>query len=143
MIHENRHVSGATTFFEMLQPVAGDDGGTASAKRGVVGLDELPVIHPLQAIVRRQHRSFLGRSQIGENQSVAFLNRVPGLAHLVLERAAVRLTGLFEATALGVELPAVIAAADAVLLDLAIVRGWSAVAATRVQQARAATAVAE
>ena len=44
---------------------------------------------------------------------------------------------------LGVELPAVIAAADAVLLDLAIIERGAAVAAAGVQQADAAVLVAE
>ncbi|MET4846494.1 hypothetical protein ABIF62_006989 [Bradyrhizobium japonicum] len=45
--------------------------------------------------------------------------------------------------AFGVELPAVIAAADAVFLDLAIVERGAAMAAARVQQAGAAMLVAE
>ena len=128
---------------EMLQPVAGNDGRSAAADRGVVGLDELAVVHFFQRFVARQHRLFLGRSHIGEDQPVAFLDRVPGLAHLVLELAAVGLAGLFEAMAFGVEFPAVVAAADAVLLDLAVIERGAAVAAARMQQADAAMPVAE
>ena len=109
----------------------------------VVGLDELAVVHLFQAFVARQHRLLLGWSHIGEDQPVELLYRVPGLAHLVLELAAVGLAGLFEAAALGVELPAVIAAADAVLLDLAIIERGAAVAAAGVEQAGAAMPVAE
>ena len=118
-------------------------GGPAAADRGIVGLDELAVVHLLQAFVARQHRLFLGRSHIGEDQAVALLHRVPGLAHLVLELAAVGLAGLLEAMALGVELPAVVAAADAVFLDLAVIERGAAMAAARVQQADAAVLVAE
>src|SRR5258705_10625170 len=45
--------------------------------------------------------------------------------------------------ALGIELPAVIAAADAVLLDLAVVERGAAMAAAGVQQAGARMLVAE
>jgi hypothetical protein len=45
--------------------------------------------------------------------------------------------------AFGVELPAVVAAADAVLLDLAIIQRGAAVAAAGVEQADAAMPVAE
>src|SRR5581483_8182461 len=56
---------------------------------------------------------------------------------------AIGLAGLLEAAPLGVELPAVIAAADTVLLDLAVIKGGAAVAAARVQEAGAAVPVAE
>src|SRR4051812_9317844 len=104
----------------MLQPVAGDDGRSAAADGSVVGLNELAVVHFFQALVARQYRLLLGRSHIGEDQPVALKDRIPGLANLFLELAAFRLAGLFEAMALGVELPAVIAAANAVFLDLAV-----------------------
>src|SRR5712671_303483 len=86
---------------------------------------------------------FLGWTHIGEDQSIAFGNRVPGLAHLVPELAAIGFAGLFKAAAFGIELPAVIAAADAVLLDLAIIERGAAVAAAGVQQADAAKPVTE
>src|SRR6185312_270265 len=91
---------------KMLQPVAGNDIGPAAADRRIIGLDELAIVHVFQAFVARQGRLLLGRSEIGEDQAVAFLHGVPGLAHLVLEQAALGLAGLFEAMALGVELPA-------------------------------------
>ena len=112
----------------MLQPVAGNDRRAAAADRGIVGLDELAGVHVLEAFVARQHRLFLGRAQIGEDQAVALLDRIPGLAHLVAMRAAVGLAGLLEAMALDVEQPAVIAAADAALLDLAVVERGAAMA---------------
>src|SRR5712671_975792 len=86
---------------------------------------------------------FLGWTHIGEDQPIAFGNRVPGLAHLVPELAAIGFAGLLKATALSIELPAVIAAADAVLLDLAIIERGAAVAAAGVQQADTAMPVAE
>ncbi|MGY4461012.1 hypothetical protein ACVWYI_004972 [Bradyrhizobium sp. LB13.1] len=140
---QHRHVVGIGHVLEMLEPVAGDDRRTTAADRGIVGFDELAVIHGLQAFVSRQHRAFLGRAHIGEDQPVALLDRIPGLAHIVLVLAAVRLAGLLQAVTFGVELPAVIAAADAVLLDLAVVERGAAMAAARVQQADAAVLVAE
>ncbi|MET3311587.1 hypothetical protein ABIF41_003428 [Bradyrhizobium japonicum] len=140
---QHRHVIGIDHVLEMLQPVAGNDCRPAAADRGIVGLDELAVVHVFEALIARQHGAFLGRAHIGEDQSVALFDRVPGLAHLVLELAAVGLAGLLQAVALGVELPAVIAAADSVLLDLAIIERGAAMAASRVQEAGAAMLVAE
>ena len=140
---QHRDVVGIDHILEMLQPVAGNDGRSAAADRGVVGFDEFAVVHVFQALVARQHRLFLGGAHIGEDQPVAFLDRVPGLAHLVPELAAVGFAGLFEATAFGVELPAVIAAADAVLLDLAVIERGAAMAAAGMQQADAVVLVTE
>src|ERR1700704_5709182 len=86
---------------------------------------------------------FFSDGPIGEDQSIAFGNRVPGLAHLVPELAAIGFAGLFKAAAFGIELPAVIAAADAVLLDLAIIERGAAMAAAGVQQPDAAVLVAK
>ena len=133
---QHGHVVGIDHVLEMLQPVAGNDGGAAAADRGIIGLDEFAVVHLLQAFVGRQHRLFLGRAHIGEDQPIALLHRVPGLAHLVLELAALGFAGLFEAMALGVELPAVVAAADAVFLDLAVIERGAAMAAAGVQAGR-------
>ena len=140
---QHRDVVGVDHVLKMLQPVAGNDRGAAAADRGVVGLDEFAVVHLFQRFVARQHRLFLCRSHIGEDQSVALFERIPGLAHLVPELAALGFAGLFEAMAFGVELPAVIAAADAVFLDLAVIERGAAVAAAGVEQAGPAMAVAE
>ncbi|MGY4419174.1 hypothetical protein ACVWY2_001599 [Bradyrhizobium sp. JR6.1] len=137
------HMIGVGDVLEMLQPVAGDHGGPAAADRGIIGLDEFAVVHILQALVARQHRLLICRAHIGEDQAVAFLHRIPGLAHLALEQAAFGLAGLFEAAALGVELPAVIAATDAVFLDLAVIECGAAMAAARMQEAHPAMPVAE
>ena len=128
---------------EVLQPVAGDHGRSAATDRAVVGLHEFVLVHIFQGFVARQHRFSLGRSQIGEDQPVAFPDRVPGLSHLVPELAAVDFAGLLKAVAFDVEFPAMVAAADAVFLDLAVVQRGAAVAAARVQQASAAMPVAE
>src|SRR3979411_1641882 len=62
---------------------------------------------------------FLGWTHIGEDQSIAFGNRVPGLAHLVPEHAATGFAGLLRAGPFGIELPAVIAAAGVQQADAA------------------------
>ena len=134
---QHRDVVGIDHVLEMLQPVAGNDRRAAAADRGIVGLDELAVVHLFQAFVARQHRLFLGRSHIGEDQPVALLQRDTRAGAPCPEQAALGLAGLFEAVALGVELPAVIAAADAVFLDLAVIERGAAMAAARVQQADA------
>jgi hypothetical protein len=140
---QHRDVVGVDHVFEMLQPVAGNDGRAAAAYGRIIRLDELAIVHLFQAFIARQRRLLLGRSEIGEDQAVAFLHGVPGLPHLVLEQAALRLAGLFEAMAFGVELPAVIAAADAVFLDLAVIERGAAMAAARMQEACAAVLVAK
>ena len=140
---QHRDMVGIDHVLEMLQPIAGDHRRAAAADRVVVGLHEFALVHFFQRFVTRQHRLFLRRSQIGEDQPVAFLNRVPGLSHLVPERAAIDFAGLLEAVAFGVEFPAMVAAANAVLLDLAVVERGAAVAAARVQQAGAAIPVTE
>ena len=81
---QHRHVVGIDHVLEMLQPVAGNDGRAAAADRAVVGLDELAVVHLFQAFVARQHRLFLGRSHIGEDQPVAFLTGYQGWRTLSL-----------------------------------------------------------
>ena len=140
---QHRNVVGIDHILEVLQPITRNNRRSAAADGSVVGLDEFAVVHLLEAFVARQHRLFLGRPHIGEDQAIAFLNRVPGLAHLVPELAAVGFAGLLQAAALGVELPAVIATADAVLLNLAVIERRAAVTATGVEQASAAEAVAE
>ncbi len=65
----------------VLEPVAGDDGGPAAAHAAVVGLEELARVERLEDLVARQHGLALGRAHVGEDQAVALLHRVPGLAH--------------------------------------------------------------
>jgi hypothetical protein len=140
---QHRHVIGIDHVLEMLQPVAGNDGWPTAADRTVVGFDELAIVHCFQRFIARQHRLFLGRAHIGEDQTIELLDRIPGLAHLVLEPATIGLAGLLQAMAFGVELPAVIAAADAIFLDLAVIERGATVAAAGVEQADLALAVAE
>ena len=140
---QHRDVVGIDHILEMLQPVAGNDGRSAAADRGVVGFDELAIVHFFQCLIARQHRLFLRWAHIGEDQPVEFQDRVPGLAHLVIELAAVGFAGLLKAAALGVELPAVIATTDTVLFDLAVIKRGAAVAAARMKQSGAAMTVAK
>ena len=66
----------------------------------------------------RQQWLTFRRPQIGEDQAVTFLHRIPGLAHLAPEiAAALRLNRHVEAVAFHVKQPAVVAASDAALLD--------------------------
>ena len=140
---QHRDVIGIGDVFEVLQPVAGNDGGTAAADGRIIGFDELAIVHLFQAFVARQRRLFLRRSHIGEDQPIALLHWIPGLPDLVLEQAALGLAGLFEAMAFGVEFPAVRAAADTVFLDLAVIERGAAMAAAGVQQADPGVLVAE
>src|ERR1700761_8586010 len=96
-----------------------------------------------EGVVARKRRLAVERPHISENQPVAFFDGIPGLPYLVLELTAIGLARLFEAVALGVEFPAVIAAADAVFLDLAVIERRAAMAAARVQQARTPPAIPE
>src|SRR6185312_7187544 len=118
-----------------------DHGRPAAADRRIVGFDELAVVHVLKTVVARQHGAFIGRAHIGEDQPVALLKGIPGLAHFLLEQAAFGFAGLLQATALGIELPAVVAAAQTIVLDLAVIERGAAVAAAGVEQAGAAEPV--
>src|SRR5262249_11780287 len=91
--------------------------------------------------VAGQGGTLIGRAHIGEDQPVALLQGIPGLADLVPEEAALGLTGLLEAAAFRIELPAVVAAADAVVLDLTVVERGAAMAAARMERAGAAEPV--
>ena len=127
---------------EMLQPVAGRNDDAAAADRRIVGLDELALAHHFQALVARQHRLLLGRAEIGEDQAVTLLDRIPGLAHaLALRARRVGLARHLQAMAFDVEQPAVIAAADAALFDLAVVQRGAAMRAARHHQAGPSAAV--
>ena len=95
---------------------------------------------------RRQARSyfrFLSSERRMLVQPVEFLHRVPRLANAVLSRSAVRLARLVEAASLHVELPPVIAAADTVLVDLAVVERRPAMGAARSEQTGPLLAIAE
>jgi hypothetical protein len=136
-------VIGVQHVLEMLEPVAGRDGVAAAADAGVVGVQEFALVEDFQAFVARQHRFLLGRPHVGEDQAVLFAHRVPGLTHTVAEAATLRFAGLLQAAAFDVEQPAVVAAADAALLDLAVVERGPAMRAARVHQPRPAGLVTE
>jgi hypothetical protein len=127
----------------MLQPVAGNDLRSAAADAVVVGLQEFAFVEHVEAFVTRQHGLLVRRAQVGPHQAVQLLHRVPGLAHLVAGAAAFGLAGLLHAMALHVEQPAVVAAADAALFDLAVIQGRAAMRAVRVDQAGPAGLVAK
>ena len=135
--------NGSTTFSKCCSQLHGNDRRPAAAERGIVCFDELALVHHFETFVARQHRLALGRPHIGEDQPVALLDRIPGLAHLLAKQAAVRLAGLLKAMALRVEQPAVIAAADAALLDLAVIERRAAMAAARVDEPRSPGAIAK
>ena len=42
---QHGHVIGINHIFEMLQPVAGNDGRSAAADRGIICFDEFAVVH--------------------------------------------------------------------------------------------------
>ena len=109
----------------------------------VVGFDHLARLELFQALVARQHRLFLRRPHIGEDQSVELLHGVPGLAHAIALEAAFGLARLLEAMALGIEQPAVVAAANAAVLDAAVIERRAAVAAVRLHQPRPPAPVTE
>ena len=128
---------------EVLQPVARHDRGAAAADARVVGIDELSVVEDLQRVIARQDGLPLGRAHVGEEQTVALLHRIPRLAHEVAVAPAVRFARLLQAVSLDVEQPAVIAAAEPALLDLAVVERGPAVRAACVDEPGAARPVAE
>ena len=83
-----------------------------------------------------------GRAHIGEDHPVALFRFVPRLADLFADALAVVLFARHvDAVALDVELPAVVAAADAVILDPSVIESRSAVTAAVVQDAGAAVSV--
>src|SRR6185312_9445772 len=96
-----------------------------------------------ERVPARQYRLLLGRTHIGPDEAIEFVHRIPGLTDVILVLAAFRLTGLIETVAFHIEEPAVIAAADAFILDLAVIERRAAVRAAWIEQARPAFAIAE
>jgi hypothetical protein len=141
---QDRHMIGIDHVLEMLQPVARRDHDAAAADARIVRFDELSRPRHLEALVARQHRLLLRRAEIGEHQAVTVLGRIPRLAHAPALRASrVGLCRHLQAPAFDVEQPAVIAAADTALLDLAVVERGAAMAAARIDEARPALPVPE
>jgi hypothetical protein len=74
----------------------------------------------LEHVVDGERWLAVGRPHVCEDHAVVLADRVPGLAHPVAVPAKVRLARLLQAAALSIEDPAVVAAADALILDPAI-----------------------
>jgi hypothetical protein len=134
---------GIDDILEMLQPVAGHDLRASAADAAVVGIDEFARVEDFQALVARQHRLLPGWAHISEDQPIKFLHGIPRLAHAVAEQAAFGFAGLLQAATFDVEQPAMIAAADAALLDLAVIERGAAMRAAGLYQSRAAGLVAK
>src|SRR4051794_24372483 len=83
------------------------------------------------------------RTHIGEDQTVPLLDGVGGLADRGADRGIRQLAGRFENGAVDVEMPTVIAAAYAALLDTAELQRCTAMRAVPMQQPDAVLAVAE
>jgi hypothetical protein len=128
--------------FPMLQPIARDDRGPATANGGIVRLYKFPLIHRLKTIVTCQDRLLIRGAHVSEDQPVPFLYGVPRLSDLVLELATVGFAGLLQAMAFVIKKPTVIAAAESAFFHLGIIERRAAVAAARVQESGIALPVA-
>ncbi len=107
------------------------------------GAVDLALLERLHAIVARQDRQLLRRAHIGPDHAVALLHRIPGLPRRIAVQPAARLARLVQAGPVHRKLPAVVAAADAVRLDVAIEQAGAPVHAAGIEQPRPAGAVAE
>jgi hypothetical protein len=91
----------------------------------------------------REQRHLVGGTQVSPHQSISLLYGVPRLpVHAPIDIAG-RLTRLVEAVTFDVELPAVVAASDAVVLDVTEEQRCPPVSAVRIEQTWPALAVAE
>src|SRR5262249_17838546 len=97
--------------------------------------------HP--AVVDRQLRHVLGRTEIGENQVAVLPGRVGAMTENEANTAGWRLCGGLEDRSVHVVEPAVITAADAALRDDAVLERGAAMAAVAVQEADASAVVAK
>ena len=98
-----------------LQPIA--FGNDATAK---IAVGEQLDSFALQRVIVGQQGLRVGRPHIRKYQSIALLGRIPGLTYFILVVASQWLARLIEAVAFGVELPAMIAATQAVFFDAAV-----------------------
>ena len=120
-------------FFD-LQPVALPDcrrAGDLAVAGQVVGVED------------RKIGLLVGRAHIGEHQPVVLAHRVGAMAQPVLERAVGGLTRGFEDRAVGAEQPAVVAAANALLIDQPEFERGAAMRAMQFQQPDRAALVAK
>ena len=106
----------------MLHRVAGHDRSAARADAAVVGFDHLAGHRAFPGTRSAATRVSYRAGPYRRKEPIGFLHRIPGLAHAVALEPAFGLAGLFEAAPLHIEQPAVVAAADAALLNAAIVR---------------------
>ena len=95
-----------------------------------------------QELVGGDQRRLAG-AHVGEDEVACFHARVGGVPDLLLESAALRLAGLFEAVAVDVVQPAVVQAAQPAVLDAPVAQVGGAVRAVDTEQAELAVLVAE
>jgi hypothetical protein len=117
---------------DALQPIAVD----------VAGAEDFVALRVEEQVIIGEFRRWL-RPDIGEDHARDLAHGIGALPHLVLEVAEGGLARLIEALALCVVEPAVIAAAQALLLDAAVFERGIAVAAMLVEEAKLAIAGAE
>jgi len=94
-------------------------------------------------VVHREHGRHPGRPHVGEDQAAELVRGVRAVAQPLPQRALGGLARRLEKAAVHVEDPAVIAAADAALLENAVLERRAAVRAVQLEQADAARAIAE
>jgi type VI secretion system VgrG family protein len=126
---------------EDLEPVALEDLASAETVGRSVG-DDLALTF-FEQVETRKRGNPIGRPQVREDQAVIFPAWVGRLAHTVLVRALLRLAWLLETPAGDVEEPSVIAAADSVGLDAAVIERGPSMAAVGVEQSEAPLFVAK
>ena len=120
-------------FFD-LQPIALPDcrrAGDLAVAGEVVGIED------------RKIGLLVGWAHIGEHQTVVLAHRVGAMAQPVLERAVGGLTRGFEDRAVGAEQPAVVATANALLIDQPEFERGAAMRAMQFQQPDRAAFVAK
>jgi len=103
-----------------LQPVAA---------QGLINLQFSHSIPAREHVPSGQQRFFLRRSQVGEQEPRQFLHGVRRLRDFIFETGLGIFERLFQTLAAGVVLPAMIGAADAILLDKSVVKRHAAVGA--------------
>ena len=80
---QDRHVEAVDEVLVVLQPVAGND--LRARRRRCCwssASSDSPSPSCSSTSIARQHRLLLGRAEVGEDQAVALLDRIPGLAHV-------------------------------------------------------------
>ena len=122
-----------------LQPVALRD--PAAADVAVRDQDHVLVVD--EAVVLRELGHEVGRTHVGEDETAELPRGVPGLSHPLPAPGPGRLGGLLEAASLDVVQPPVVAAANALGLDLPVLHRRAAMGAVAVDEARPPAAVPE